>query len=93
MPQWLLQHFPSKDRVFLLKTTLVSLIAGGCVLNAVEIHIDMEILRVSEPICMSRWVYLQRFSFSTVYLPFHLPLSIWRVSDNAYRIPRTKGTL
>lgn len=34
MPHWLLQHFPSKDWVFLRKSTLVSLIAAGCALNA-----------------------------------------------------------
>lgn len=51
-----------------------------CVECSVEIHADLETFRVSEPICVSRWVYLQRFSFSTVYLPFHLLLMTWRVS-------------
>ena len=51
-----------------------------CVECSVEIHADLETFRVSEPACASRWVYLQRLSFSAAYLPFHLLLMTWRVS-------------
>lgn len=70
MCSWLLQRFPSRDQVFLLKSTFTSLIAAGYVLTALRRFTHIRDSQSCGLVGMSRgWVGLQPRSLVECCLP------------------------